>query len=69
MDVARGNQTLFMRHDEVMAAWQFMDPIISAAADVAPDIYPSGSMGPEAQAKLFGAHQASWIDPISENEE
>ena len=68
MDVARGNQTLFMRHDEVMAAWQFMDPIIAAAAAISPDIYPSGSMGPEGQAKLFGAHEASWIDPISESE-
>ena len=33
MDVARGNQTLFMRLDEVLAAWSFIDPIIAMAAD------------------------------------
>ena len=27
MDTARGNQTLFMRHDEVLAAWAFIDPV------------------------------------------
>ena len=31
MDVARGNQTLFMRSDEVEAAWAFIDPIVNEA--------------------------------------
>jgi glucose-6-phosphate 1-dehydrogenase len=30
MDVIRGNQTLFMRRDEVEAAWQWIDPIQKA---------------------------------------
>jgi glucose-6-phosphate 1-dehydrogenase len=30
MDVIRGNQTLFMRGDEVEAAWAWTDPIIEA---------------------------------------
>ena len=30
MDVIRGNQTLFMRGDEVEAAWEWTDPIIAA---------------------------------------
>ena len=30
MDVIRGNQTLFMRGDEVEAAWEWTDPIIEA---------------------------------------
>ena len=29
MDVIRGDQTLFMRGDEVEAAWAWVDPIIS----------------------------------------
>ena len=62
MDVARGNQTLFMRHDEVMAAWKFIDPIIASAAEKDPHIYPSGSFGPEAQDHLF-EDDNSWIDP------
>ena len=28
MDVIRGNQTLFMRGDEVEAAWAWTDPLI-----------------------------------------
>ena len=62
MDVARGNQTLFMRHDEVMAAWKFIDPVIAAAAKKEPHIYPSGSFGPEAQDTLFD-DENSWIEP------
>ncbi len=30
MDVVRGNQTLFMRRDEVEAAWGWIDPILDA---------------------------------------
>ena len=30
LDVVRGNQTLFMRRDEVEAAWAWVDPIIEA---------------------------------------
>ena len=33
MDVIRGNQTLFMRGDEVEAAWAWTDPIIEAWTD------------------------------------
>ena len=62
MDVARGNQTLFMRHDEVMAAWKFIDPIIAAAAKKEPHIYTSGSFGPDAQDTLFD-DENSWIEP------
>ncbi|WP_293574284.1 glucose-6-phosphate dehydrogenase [Phaeobacter sp.] len=47
-DVIRGNQTLFMRGDEVEAAWAWTDPIIAgwgARGDV-PKPYDSGSTGP-----------------------
>ena len=64
MDVARGNQTLFMRHDEVMAAWDFMDPIIAAAADITPEPYPAGSYGPEGQHGLFDGEDAGWQAPV-----
>ncbi|CAD0185500.1 Glucose-6-phosphate 1-dehydrogenase [Ruegeria sp. THAF57] len=48
MDVIRGNQTLFMRGDEVEAAWAWTDPIIAgwqSSGDV-PKPYESGSTGP-----------------------
>ena len=30
MDVVRGNATLFMRRDEVEAAWRWVEPILEA---------------------------------------
>jgi glucose-6-phosphate 1-dehydrogenase len=48
MDVIRGNQTLFMRGDEVEAAWAWTDPVIAgwtARGDV-PKPYDSASIGP-----------------------
>ena len=48
MDVVRGNQTLFMRRDEVEAAWSWIDPILDAWA-ASPDLpkpYHVGHLGP-----------------------
>ena len=33
MDVVRGNPTLFMRRDEVEAAWAWVEPILDAWAE------------------------------------
>ena len=61
MDVIRGNQTLFMRGDEVEAAWAWIDPIIAgweARGDV-PKPYESGGTGPgdaELLMKRDGRH-------------
>ena len=68
MDVARGNQTLFMRHDEVMAAWEFMDPVIAAASALVPEIYDAGSFGPDAQNALFGNADTGWQMPAIDEE-
>ncbi|MGJ8583295.1 MAG: glucose-6-phosphate dehydrogenase [Marinosulfonomonas sp.] len=48
MDVIRGNQTLFMRGDEVEAAWRWTDPIIEGweARNDVPKTYDVGSAGP-----------------------
>ena len=61
MDTARGNQTLFMRHDEVLAAWSFIDPVIKLASQTPPSLYRSGTFGPE--DNLFGDGPENWIDP------
>ena len=48
LDVIRGNQTLFMRRDEVEAAWRWVDPILeglgSSRAANAPELY-AGHLG------------------------
>jgi glucose-6-phosphate 1-dehydrogenase len=47
MDVIRGNQTLFMRHDELEAAWQWIESITKNWKEEVPlTLYESGSWGP-----------------------
>ena len=50
MDVVRGDQTLFMRGDELEAAWRWTDPLVNAAAKTKPKIYRCGGEGPAADA-------------------
>ncbi len=63
MDVIRGNQTLFMRGDEVEAAWAWTDPIIKgweARGDV-PKPYESGSAGPGDAEQILARDRRVWI--------
>ncbi len=62
MDVIKGNPTLFMRRDEVEAAWTWVEPILTAWATSPgrPDTYPAGSTGPEAAAALLERDGRSW---------
>ncbi|UWQ89576.1 glucose-6-phosphate dehydrogenase [Aliisedimentitalea scapharcae] len=61
-DVIRGNQTLFMRGDEVEAAWAWTDPIIAGweARGDAPKPYPSGSAGPTDADLLMRRDGREW---------
>tara|TARA_R110002124_G_scaffold267067_1_gene434148 strand:+ start:3774 stop:5222 length:1449 start_codon:yes stop_codon:yes gene_type:complete len=62
MDVIRGNQTLFMRGDEVEAAWAWTDPIIDGwrkAADK-PSEYDPFSSGPEDALMLMHRDGRKW---------
>ncbi|MFW2586783.1 glucose-6-phosphate dehydrogenase [Sagittula sp. SSi028] len=64
MDVIRGNQTLFMRGDEVEAAWSWTDPIIEGwkrRGDV-PKEYEAGSNGPEDALMLMHRDGRKWRD-------
>ena len=62
MDVIRGNQTLFMRGDEVEAAWAWVDPIIAgwqARSDV-PQPYEPFSKGPVDADQLMRRDGRDW---------
>ncbi|WP_136682920.1 glucose-6-phosphate dehydrogenase [Falsirhodobacter xinxiangensis] len=64
MDVIRGNQTLFMRGDEVEAAWAWADPIIQGweARGDRPHSYEPGTSGPEDALMLLHRDGRRWRD-------
>ncbi|KZM48121.1 glucose-6-phosphate dehydrogenase [Labrenzia sp. OB1] len=64
MDVIRGNQTLFMRRDEVDAAWAWIDPIQTAWASSKdlPKGYTSGTWGPSASIALVERDGRTWTE-------
>ena len=62
MDVIRGNQTLFMRGDEVEAAWGWTDAVIAGwqARGDAPLPYAPGSSGPDDALMLMHRDGRRW---------
>ncbi|MEO1471471.1 MAG: glucose-6-phosphate dehydrogenase [Pseudomonadota bacterium] len=62
MDVIRGDQTLFMRGDEVEAAWEWIDPIIAGweGRGERPALYDAGSSGPEDALMLMHRDGRRW---------
>ena len=66
MDVIRGNQTLFMRRDEVEAAWAWVDPILQAWSTLkeAPKGYTSGTWGPSAAIALIERDGRTWFEDL-----
>ncbi|WP_373050273.1 glucose-6-phosphate dehydrogenase [Thalassovita aquimarina] len=62
MDVVRGNQTLFMRGDEVEAAWAWTDPIIADWEERGdkPLPYDTGSSGPVDALALMHRDGRRW---------
>jgi glucose-6-phosphate 1-dehydrogenase len=62
MDALRGNAALFMRRDEVEAAWKFIDPIRKAWAQSgeSPRPYAAGTWGPNASVALIERDGRTW---------
>ncbi len=65
-DAIQGNLTLFMRRDEVEAAWNWIDPIRAAwdADDDGPRPYAAGSWGPAASSALIARDGFAWHDEL-----
>ena len=61
-DVLADNQTLFVRRDELMAAWEWIDPIIQhwRQSGVRPEPYQTGSWGPSAATLLLARDGRLW---------
>ncbi len=67
LDVMRGDATLFMRGDQVEAAWRVVMPILEYWSHQGPSIstYPAGTWGPEASGQLLARDGRLWIEPKS----
>jgi glucose-6-phosphate 1-dehydrogenase len=62
LDIIRGDATLFVRRDEVEAAWTWADGILNAwqEANEKPKAYPAGSWGPSASFALTERYGHTW---------
>jgi len=66
LDVIRGNQTLFMRRDELEAAWRWVDPIREAwnRSPEPPQPYSAGTWGPSGSIALIERDGRTWHEEI-----
>ena len=66
VDVLRGQLTLFMRGDELEAAWEWVEPILEhwEQDDTAPVPYTSGTWGPAASSALIGRDGLQWREEV-----
>lgn len=64
MEVLRGNPALFMRRDEVEAAWQWVDGVIDSweTSKQKVESYVAGTWGPPASAMLLDRDGRSWVE-------
>ncbi|HVK92588.1 MAG TPA: glucose-6-phosphate dehydrogenase [Mycoplana sp.] len=62
LDVIRSNQTLFMRRDEVEAAWRWIDPILKAWETTGQQVqgYTAGTWGPSQAIALIERDGRTW---------
>ncbi|NNF16062.1 MAG: glucose-6-phosphate dehydrogenase [Gammaproteobacteria bacterium] len=66
MEVLRGNPALFMRRDEVEAAWHWVDQVISGweASNQKVENYVAGSWGPTAASLLLDRDGREWYADV-----
>jgi glucose-6-phosphate 1-dehydrogenase len=66
LDVMLGDATLFMRADQVEAAWRVVEPVLDGWKAVLPENFPnyiSGTWGPESAQMLIAQDGRSWLLP------
>jgi glucose-6-phosphate 1-dehydrogenase len=59
-DIVMGDQTLFVRSDEVEAAWELYQPVLDNPP--APELYAAGTWGPASSTKLPHATGDVWAE-------
>ncbi len=66
LDALLGDPTLFIRKDEIEAAWALVTPVLEAWADAPPPAFPNydaGTWGPEAADALMARSGRAWRRP------
>jgi glucose-6-phosphate 1-dehydrogenase len=67
-DAMRNDATLFMRADQVEAAWSLLTPILDVWASIPPSDFPnyaSGTWGPEGAEVLIAQDGRTWLQPTA----
>ena len=66
LDAVRGNPVLFIRRDEVEAAWRWAEPVLKAWSEnkVPMQTYSAGSYGPEKSAALLADKGDKWHEDM-----
>jgi glucose-6-phosphate 1-dehydrogenase len=64
LEALKGNQSLFVRRDEVELAWQWCDQIRQAwlSAELPLATYPAGSNGPQQACSMIENHGHHWYE-------
>ena len=71
LDVIQGDQSLFLRYDEVEWAWRVVDPVLRVWATDRDYIhtYEAGSWGPQETRRLFDKEDQFWRHSLKPNED
>ncbi|MFI5304390.1 MAG: glucose-6-phosphate dehydrogenase, partial [Nitrospiria bacterium] len=70
IDVILGDATLFMRADQVEAAWRILMPVLEAWKEYPATEFPNytpGSWGPESAEMLVARDGKNWLTPTMKN--
>ncbi len=66
LDCMLGNSTLFIRNDQVIASWEFIQPVLDAwksDSSIPLHGYPAGTWGPECADDLIAGKDFKWRYP------
>jgi glucose-6-phosphate 1-dehydrogenase len=64
LDVIHGDKRLFIRNDELEAAWKLFTPLLETieSENIPPELYPYGSRGPIGAHYLASRWNVRWGD-------
>ncbi|XP_021734511.1 glucose-6-phosphate 1-dehydrogenase 4, chloroplastic-like isoform X3 [Chenopodium quinoa] len=64
LDVIEGDNHLFMRSDELAAAWNILNPVLQEIGEknISPEMYDIGGRGPEGAYYLWAKHGVRWVE-------